>query len=145
MSVERRQLVADIQSCPDGALRVVFVGHRQPKDREHGITEEVGDRSPGALDHVSDHLVESADDFAGFLWVELLDQSGRAHQVGEHHRDDLAGFRGEDRPAIALRWHAGADRRPAVRAELRSLVQRRAAFCAGCTLRLATVGTEPCG
>ena len=110
----------DGQRRPDRPDRIVVVGVRDAEHADHGIAGEVVRATSERLQLLGDRLVEGRDDLAVALRIDLGGQPGRADQVGEDHRDDLAFLR-----------KRGPHREPAVRTELRVLGQRFTAANAG--------------
>ncbi len=72
------------------ALRVVLEGGRSPEDRHHCIARELLDRAPRQLDLVTHGAVEALELRPDALGVTLSGVGGRADEVGEENRDELA-------------------------------------------------------
>jgi hypothetical protein len=66
------------------------VGDRGAEQCEHAIAGEVLDRAAERLDGVDHPPDRAAEDLSGVLGIEPLREPGRAHDVGEQCRDDLA-------------------------------------------------------
>ena len=81
---------ANRQCCSDGPFRVVLVGHRDTKQRDHRIADELLDRAPEPLDLRRDVLVVVREDRLDVLGVECLRLCRRPDQVAEQRRDHLA-------------------------------------------------------
>ena len=118
---------------PEG---VVLADVRHSEHRHHAVAEQLHDRAVVVVDRPPHRGVVAVHQLAGRLRVEPLLERGRAGEIREHDRDDLAGV-------VALRRRRRGQRRPAGIAEPRAL-----------TVRPATVVTrhpgppsapDPCG
>ena len=108
-------------SCrgPHRPQGVVLADVRHAEHRHHAVAEELHDRAAVVVDRAPHRRVVAVHQLAGRLRVEPLLERGRAGEVGEHDRDDLAGV-------VALRRRRRGQRRPAGIAEPRALTVRPA-------------------
>ena len=74
----------------DSAKRVVLVCRRGPEDRHHRITDELLDRATVTLEDRPQILEVATHARADHLGIRGLAERGRADEVAEEHRDDLA-------------------------------------------------------
>ena len=100
----------------DGPERVVVVGVRDPEDPHHGVAGEVVRAAAERFELVGHDPVVAGKDVAVALGVDASRELGRADEIDEDDRDDLA-----------LLGRAGADGVPAVRAEAGLLREREPA------------------
>ena len=74
----------------DGAQRVILVEHRNPEHGHHRVADELLHRPAVPLDDRLDPLEVAVEDRAERLGVDRFPERGRAGDVAEDHRDDLA-------------------------------------------------------
>ena len=100
--VERAELGAHPQRCPERARRVVLMHPRDAEDRHHGVADELVDDPTLGLDLGPHRGKERGHHVLELLSVESLADRGGAGHIGEQHRDDLAllGCRGGDRKCV---------------------------------------------
>ena len=110
-SLSLRSLPPDRQPCADRPDGIVLVGLRQPEDRHHGVADELLGLAAERVELLGRRVVEPPRGPRGPAGIEPSREPGGVHQIGEQHRDHPAFFGRQGR----------AERRPAVRTELRPL------------------------
>ena len=118
-----RQRVADREGCAHCPLGVVLVGDWRAEDGHHRVADELLDRAAVALELAAHPSVVRRQGRADILRVEELRLRGRADQVGEEDRHNLAlleeqlGGRVERRAAAGAEGNAVRALPPAGRAD----------------------------
>ena len=74
----------------EGALGVVFVGNRRPKQRKDAISQGLGHIPVIAMDSVHHELQSGIDDCTGFFGIESFNQRSRAFEVSKEGGDSFA-------------------------------------------------------
>jgi hypothetical protein len=87
-----RQHIADRERCAHGGLRIVLVRDRRAEDGHDGIADELLDRAAVTLEFGAKSCVIGGERCAHVLRVPSLGLRGRADEVGEQNRHDLALF-----------------------------------------------------
>ena len=109
--VQRFEGADDRDGRLDGARRVVLVGQRRAEDADDRVADELLDGAAERLDLVADARVVRPEPRPDVLWVGAVRVGGRADEVREEHRDDLALL------TVGLgRGRLGGDQRGAARA-----------------------------
>ena len=90
--VEQRQRALHFQGSSHGALGVVLVRDRRPKNRHDGITHVLLDGAFIALNGAHQRGEEGAEDASKVFWIESFPERGRSRQIGKEHRDQPAVF-----------------------------------------------------
>ena len=80
----------DAERAANGTLGVVLARRRRAEEREDSVTGEILDVAAERLDLADDPRNRLAHDELHVLWVEPLCERGRADDVGEDGRQDLA-------------------------------------------------------
>ena len=115
-------------------LGVVLLRDRRAPERHHGVADELLDAAAVALDHVPRRLEVAREELARLLGVAALGLRREADEVGEEDGDDAPLGNGRGSGGCGRRrGGGGAERRAALRAELRGRVggrpARRARAC----------------
>jgi hypothetical protein len=84
--IERGELVQHLAARPHRPLRVVLVGLRVAEVDEQPVAQVLGDTAVVAPDRVCAARLVDLHHAAVSLGVEPLRETGRVHQVAEHHR-----------------------------------------------------------
>ncbi len=87
---ERRKRVAHLRCRADSPQRVVLMHRRHPEDGHHRVADELFHRAAVRLDDRLHPLEVPGEQRLQRLRVGALAERGRAHDVAEDHRDDLA-------------------------------------------------------
>ena len=79
-----------LQGRPDGAARVILVGHRDAEDGHDRVADVLLDRPAPAVDDAGHRREVGPEKRLQALGVEALSQVRRADQIREEDRDELA-------------------------------------------------------
>jgi hypothetical protein len=87
---ELRQCLPHLERRTAGAEGVVLVRRRNPEDGHHGVADELLDAAPVTLDDLLHSIEVASQQCAEGLRIGRLTHRGRADDVAEEHRHDLA-------------------------------------------------------
>ena len=90
LRLQRRHGVANRERRVDGAVRRVLVGDRCAEEGHDAVTGEMGDDPLDAIDLAKRERHVLLEQIAIVLGIETLGDAGRADQVAEQHRHELA-------------------------------------------------------
>ena len=129
-ALRRGERVADRQRGADRALGRVLVRDRRAEERHHAVAGELVDDALEAVDLAEAELDVLLEQLAVLLGVEPVGDRGRADEVAEQHRDELAlaarAVGGRDQAADEALGHVAPELLEPVLARLRA---RRAHRC----------------
>ena len=129
---QRRDGRDQVERRPHRPLGVVLGGRRRPPHRHHRVADELLDRPAVELDQPPGRVEVARQELAHLVRVTPLRERREPHQVGEQHRHQPPLRHGRDPGLGDGRWRRrAAQRRPALAAELRPRLDRRAAGRAG--------------
>ena len=88
--VQRLERLAHTARCPNRADRIVLVRARDTEDRHDRVADELLHRATVGVDHELHLVEESTHHAAKGLRIQAFTERGRAGDIGEQDRDDLA-------------------------------------------------------
>jgi hypothetical protein len=87
LTVQISQSALGRQRCPHRALRIIFLSQGVAEQGHQPVADFLCDMAAHFRDSCGSNIEIGTDEIAPFFSVELCGNTGRIHQIAEHHRD----------------------------------------------------------